>query len=201
MQKNKSFEEGKALILELWENTPGRIRKHFALFFSKKQSEKMKITSVGTRFGIISINRKYCEVISQLRDRKLTENLLKTSFGHELSHAGDRYYFATEIFFLKRIDKYRFFSKINEVHADFNGAYLFSVTVRDAVKAMEYKRSVNGDGGDLSHPTWSRRIKYISAGKYDAALVRMIAEDYNVTNESAIAEAEQFYPDIILKNF
>lgn len=195
MQSIVMYLKGMRFIKKFWRSVPRMIRGHRILHFPLLKTDTL---GMDTLFFFIGVNTKYCEVIAQMKDKEFAKTLLKTSFGHEITHSSDKYYLKSTL--LKKKEKYRFFCNINEVHADFGGAYIFEITVRDAVKAMEYKRGVNGDKKNPFQPAWSQRIEYISTGKYDAALVRRVADDMHYTNETAIAEAEGFYPDIVLKN-
>lgn len=200
--------EGKLFIRKAWNNLPDNIKKNYALRFqaAKDKSVGVSVDITGKR---ISVSGGYCKLMAQCRiieiiahqeDSRFLENMFRQTCGHEISHAGDRYYYRTGSLILTTVlKKYSFFSKVNEVHADFNGAYLFSLTADDAAKSMEMKRCIMGDVVKATHPSWSQRIKYISTGRYDAALVRMIADDMHYTNQTAIAEAEGFYQDIVLR--
>ena len=152
-------------------------------------------TTSTTLNGTIRFKKKKIIVTPQwavqlvFEDTIETRNAFEFTIGHELAHAKD-------ISCLKNGIVYRRLTRVlNEFRADFN-----AITELDKIDGIDpkdndlladacrYKRdfkinkSCQKDKYCRAHPPWSRRIEAASEGKFDSALVELVAKDlhYNL---------------------
>ena len=94
-----------------------------------------------------------------------------------------------------------FINYVNEVHADFGAAEKMVDSDRHKlILSMKYKLSLKHTDNDLSsHPSWKRRLEYVSDYDFDEILIRRIADDAGCHNETLINEITSYYRPIILK--
>lgn len=108
-----------------------------------------------------------------------TGQIPKKSFLHNILHPLER----------------MFIRRVNEVRCDYFGTYHgLSGNIAAGIDAMKFKRErTTFDFCDLDHPSWKKRMEYLSLGKFDETLIRKIAKDIGFKKEKAIKEVIEFY--------
>lgn len=100
------------------------------------------------------------------------ENAFYLTVGHELTHKdGD---FSKKCTVVR--DK-KFINWINEVHADFGAAKKMVDSNRNKlIDSMKYKLALKENDKDgPTHPSWKRRLEYVSNYSFDEKLIKQIA--------------------------
>lgn len=190
----EKWKKEKKFIRKCWLDIPVEKRGKIKLIIRNNNNYRLQASMEPTKHFLF-IYGSYCKQIAKL-NRTFAYMLMRQTFGHELAHLCDKYYY--RIWFFENIKKYQFVSKVNEVHADILGASMFSISRSDLIKILKYKRKINGDRYSRSHPTWSQRIKYAEYGKVDKYLVLAIADECDYHDTNIIQEASAMYKEIIL---
>lgn len=117
------------------------------------------------------------------------------TIGHELTHK------EKDFFSFRYILSYKFISWVNEVHADFGAAEKMADSSRNKlILSMKYKLSLKQTDNDSpTHPSWEKRLDYVSNYDFDETLIRKIAEDTGCQNEILINKIISYYKPIMLK--
>ena len=140
--------------------------------------------------GIIIVNSEWAAHLVLFRNPE-TINAFWATIGHEMTHKDNDYVFWE--FWTK--DK-TFVNWINEVHADFGGTIKCLDGKRAyAIRAVSYKKKYKGkkDRDTLTHPSWNKRLEYISKYNFNEALIRKIATDVGCKNEKLINNICSYY--------
>lgn len=146
---------------------------------------------------IILINTAWATRIVLSNDNPYMHTAFKMTVCHEMTHQEND--FVLFEFFTKDS---MFVNWINEVHADFGGVQkAFKGDVQKAIYAMKYKLSCKNkkDKDTRSHPSWKKRIEYISYFDFDAKLVEQVAFDVRCTNQKLIESVKRHYEYICLR--
>ena len=197
MNKKMDYTNEEQIISDYWLNIPICFRKNLKLEFNRDNSEKF-LAHIDMLKTKLSLNQFYLQQVHiKKQDAYFVNSLLAHTFGHELAHLNDHYFYKTAFAFFS--EKLSFISKVNEAHADFYGGYIFDIKQEDLVNVMEYKRLFSSNCVHKTHPSWDERIRYINMGKYDKNLVNKIADDCHYKNEITIKQVQAFYKEIILK--
>ena len=147
--------------------------------------------------GLILVNPEWAYQLVMHHDDELVTDAFKMTMGHEITHQKKDYSF----FNLISKDE-RFVYWVNEVHADFGGiVWAFDGNMYKGLRVLEYKCSWNreSDKDSWMHPSWKRRIDFISNYDFDERLIRKIADITGVSNQKLIAQVVGYYEDIVLK--
>ena len=133
----------------------------------------------------------------------LNENRLVYSWAYD---SGSKVINATallqkDFFSFRYILSYKFISWVNEVHADFGAAEKMADSSRNKlILSMKYKLSLKQTDNDSpTHPSWEKRLDYVSNYDFDETLIRKIAEDTGCQNEILINKIISYYKPIMLK--
>ena len=146
--------------------------------------------------GIILINAEWAARIVLFPDDGDMHNAFRLTMGHELTHQENDY------FFLEPFTKNeKFVYWVNEVHADFGGIVkAFDGNIKQGLRAMEYKRKgkIREDKDTFMHPSWERRMRFVSEYDFGANLIREIANIVGCKNDYLIEKVINHYDEIIL---
>lgn len=145
--------------------------------------------------GIIIVNSEWAAHLVLFGTAE-TINSFKGTIGHELTHQDKDYVFWE--FWTK--DK-KFVNWINEVHADFGGAVKCLESKRqNAIEAISYKKKYKckKDRDTTSHPSWNKRLEYISKYDFDEILIRKIAAEVGCKNQKLIINICSYYAELRL---
>ena len=137
------------------------------------------------------------EWASELFLNQEIKNAFIITIGHEKTHLENDFLYKKTI---NKLDK-TFINYVNEVHADFGAAEKMVDSDRHKlILSMEYKlSSKHTDNDSSSHPSWKRRLEYVSDYDFDEILIHRIADDAGCHNETLINEITSYYRPIILK--
>lgn len=119
-----------------------------------------------------------------------SRDAFKLTMGHEMAHLNNQFNSNS-----KAHANDHFVKWVNEVHADFAGMnnFLDGDKLR-CLEAMEFKlsryRVTSKDS--FAHPSWEKRKEYIANYDFDEKLIRRIAKDAMMTDESVIEKAIEF---------
>jgi len=136
----------------------------------------------------IYFNSEWASII--VSEPEESRNAFRMTMGHEMAHLSEQFHSDAKVYANGHFVKW-----VNEVRADFSGMYLFlEGNKEEAVKALQFKASRyrKKDEDAYAHPSWEKRIDYISNYEYDEKLIRRIAEDAMLTDESVINKAIEF---------
>ena len=144
--------------------------------------------------GLIAVNAEWAARLVLFDDEEVRDSYRYT-IGHEMTHQSGDYVFWE---FLTK-DK-RFVNWVCEVHADYGGTvYAFDGDIKKAIAAIEYKaRDYKKDRDRQVHPSWQHRVEYLKDGRFDAALIKRIAEDVGCRNQILIEKITDYYSTIEL---
>ena len=68
------------------------------------------------------------------------------------------------------------------------------------ILSIQYKLSLkHTDNDSVTHPSWKKRLEYVSDYDFNEILIRKIADDTGCHNELLINEITSYYKPIILK--
>lgn len=146
--------------------------------------------------GIIIVNSEWVAHLVLFQNEE-TLNAFNGTIGHELAHKDDDY-----VFWEFGTKDKKFVNWINEVHADFSGTVKsFAAKRENEIRAISYKKGYKGkkDRDTFGHPSWNRRLVYISEFNFNEKLIRQIATDVNCKNEKLINNVINHYSDITLR--
>lgn len=136
-------------------------------------------------------------VTSEKKDK--ARNAFLITLGHEMTHKDK------ELVWFPHISYMKFFSWINEIHADFGGTQKLANSKRAALlQAIDFKREfkrVNNmkDIEDYTHPSWKRRRFYAENFNFDKKLIMQIAKDTGFKNKDIIRDVMCFFDNIVLE--
>lgn len=146
--------------------------------------------------GIIFINAEWAARIVLFPDDEDMHSAFQLTMGHEFTHQENDY------FFLEPFTKNeKFVYWVNEVHADFGGIVkAFDGNINQGLRAMEYKRKskIREDRDTFTHPSWERRMRFVSEFDFDANLIREIATIVGCKNEQLIDRVSSHFDGIVL---
>lgn len=145
--------------------------------------------------GIIIFNSEWAAHLMLSRDEE-TLNAFKATMGHELAHKDNDYVFWE--FWTK--DK-KFVNWVNEVHADFGGAEKsFDLSRENQICALQYKLIYKGkrDKDTAGHPSWKRRLEYVTKHNFNEHLIELIAADTGCKNEKLVNNVKSHFSYIEL---
>lgn len=148
--------------------------------------------------GLILINAEWAARIVLYQKNQNMHDAFKLTVCHEMTHQENDFSFFD--FFTK---DGIFVNWINEVHADFGGTEkAFNGERKKAIYGMKYKLSCKQkkDKDTRSHPSWNRRIEYISNYNFDYNLIDKIAFDVGCENSKLILAVKKHFSEIKLKN-
>lgn len=143
-------------------------------------------------------------------------DVFKETLGHEITHKKKWF----KVWNLHGSQK-RFACWTNEVYADFRSSLeVDGVDKNTILKAMNYKLNAKTadkteglegkekedkikeiDKNTSTHPSWGRRIKYVTKYNFNQKLVKKIAKDAHYQHsdkDDFIAKVADFFPEIIL---
>ena len=67
------------------------------------------------------------------------------------------------------------------------------------ILSTEYKLSLKRkDDDSFTHPSWKRRLEYVSKYNFDESLIHRIADDVDCRNEVLIEEISVYYEPVKL---
>ena len=143
---------------------------------------------------IILVNAEWAARLALIEDQD-TKDAFMITIGHELTHK------EKDFFSFRYILSYKFISWVNEVHADFGAAEKMADSSRNKlILSMKYKLSLKQTDNDSpTHPSWEKRLDYVSNYDFDETLIRKIAEDTGCQNEILINKIISYYKPIMLK--
>lgn len=155
----------------------------------------------------IIINSAWIKKIIFDYDNPIMHDAFLMTINHEMTHKEKNHH--SLLFKFKRIcyslynlkNDRKFFNWVDEVHADFGGINkAFDGNRNKAISIMEYKLiSKKTDEDTKSHPSWKKRITYVSNYDFNEKLIDKIANDCNCMNEKLISLMKNYYGNIILK--
>lgn len=133
--------------------------------------------------------------------RLFLNNEIKDAFTITIGH--ERVHLEKDFFYKKPINKFgkKFVNWVNEVHADFGAAEKMADSSRNKlILSMKYKLSLKQTDNDSpTHPSWEKRLDYVSNYDFDETLIRKIAENTGCQNEILINKIISYYKPIMLK--
>lgn len=143
--------------------------------------------------GMIIFNYEWATHL--ILDKKGASDAFKVTIGHEISH--QKKWFSTSK--LSGVRK-RFACWANEVYADFGSSLVVDGVDKDTIiTALNYKRSEKKKDLDSNtHPSWARRIEYVTKHDFNQELIKMIASDAQCDDKELINKVTNFFPEIIL---
>lgn len=147
--------------------------------------------------GLILINAEWAARIILNQDNPHMHDAFALTVCHEITHQEKDFYY----FDLFTADG-KFVNWIDEVHADFGGAEKGLNGERSrAYLAMEYKLSckTKEDRDTRSHPSWNRRIDYITNYDFNDDLIDKIAFECGCNNDRLITKVKRFFDTIELR--
>lgn len=146
--------------------------------------------------GIIIFNSEWAAHLTVFQNEEVL-NAYRGTIGHELAHKDNDF-----IFWEFGTKNKKFVNWINEVHADFSGTEKSFASKREnEIRTLSYKKKCKEkkDRDSSGHPSWGRRIEYISKYDFNTELILRIAADVNCKNEILIKNVMNHYPSIELK--
>lgn len=147
--------------------------------------------------GLILINAEWASRIVLDQDNPHMHDAFVLTICHEMTHQERDFYY----FDLFSTDG-KFVYWVDEVHADFGGIIkgLEGSRVR-AKNAMNYKLSCKRsfDKDKRSHPSWNRRMEYVSNYDFDEKLIEQIASDCGCNNTKLISAIKNYFDKIELR--
>ncbi len=147
--------------------------------------------------GLILINAGWASRIVLNQDNPHMHDAFALTVCHEITHQERDFYY----FDLFSADG-KFVNWVDEVHADFGGARRGLDSDRNKVVfAMKYKLSckTQKDKDTRSHPSWIKRIDYITNYNFNSELIDKIASDCGCNNDKLVSEVKNFFEIIELK--
>lgn len=191
-QKHKDIDEILNKEINRFNNWNGNIR--YAWFWSAGVHVPNASATIP---GIILINAEWATKIVLDQDNPYMHDAFALTVCHEMTHQDrDFYYFD---FFTS---DGKFVNWVDEVHADFGGIQkgLNGDRTRAAF-AMKYKMSCkhNKDKDRRSHPSWKRRIEYITNHDFNDKLIDQIAIDCGCSNSKLISAVKGYFEMIELR--
>jgi len=145
--------------------------------------------------GIIIINSEWIAHLALFQNVE-TRNAFIATLGHEMAHKDNDY-----VFWEFGTKDKKFVNWINEVHADFSGAdKSFQADRVKEINAIEYKLRFksNKDKDSSGHPSWKKRLEYVTNYNFNKRLIRRIADDVKCGNEILIQNVMEHFSDIVL---
>lgn len=184
-------------ILKKYKEAANKKYAKIYICFSWLKDTGMKVLDAnGTIYHTVMFNSEWAARIV-LYNNEETLNAFLVTFGHEVTHKEH------EILPLQLEKSERqFVSRVNEVRADFGGAFKMANKSRTALlRAIDYKRSLKKvDREDFAHPSWEKRRYYAANFDFDEKLIRQIARDIHCTNEKLIKKVIDRYDVMKLKD-
>ena len=143
----------------------------------------------------IRVNAEYAARLVLFND-EATWNSYYLSVGHELTHS----FFDPWIINHHGKNK-KFVSWVRELHADYGAAQKMSNSNREKlIQGLKYKAKLKTiDEDSKSHPSWKRRIQYVSVFDFDDTLIKQVAKDVGCQNKKIIKKQCESYTYIYLK--
>lgn len=126
------------------------------------------------------------------------KNALNITIGHELTHREKE---LLPLGLSKR--KRKFIRWVNEVRADFVGAYKrVNGDRQKLLESIKYKKARHPIGDTYAHPLWETREEYAKNYDFGPKLIDRIAIDVGYHNEKFINKVKncKYYKDIKLNN-
>lgn len=145
--------------------------------------------------GIIIINSEWITHLALFQNEATREAFIAT-LGHEMAHKDNDF-----VFWEFGTKDKKFVNWINEIHADFCGACkCFQADREKEIHAIEYKLKFKGkkDKDSSVHPSWKKRLEYVSNYDFNIRLIRRIAADVKCRNKVLIRNVMDHFSDIEL---
>jgi len=145
--------------------------------------------------GVIIFNSEWAAHLVLLHDEQ-TRNAFKGTIGHELAHKDNDF-----VFWEFGTKDKKFVNWVNEVHADFTGAdKSFDLRRDEQIRALQYKLMYKGkkDKDTSGHPSWKKRLEYITKYNFDSQLIMQIASDVGCKNQKLIGNVKNHFLHIEL---
>ena len=182
----------KAMSLIVKENNSllnGREIKYMYSSLSKKRLNACVRNSANT----IYVSASWFIAITNGNERE--KQFFRATLAHEIGHQTEQFPKKSLLHNFLHPFKRMFIGRVNEVRCDFFGTYHgLSGNITAGLDAMKFKRErTTFDFCDLDHPSWKKRMKYLSFGTFDETLIQKIAKDIGFRNENVIKEVVEFY--------
>ena len=178
--------------LDYYETLPALNKQKLVFLFLKSSATKQVDISTAFNKSIIANAEWAAQLVLFNSDTKTTNRFL-ISVGHEIGHNQD---FKNNY---KKQDK-KFVNWVTEVHHDFYASKIMANYSRlKLIEAIQYKITLKPNNIDgKTHPSWKKRLKYVSSYDFDESLIQKIADDVGCQNEELIKEISAYYEPIML---
>ena len=147
--------------------------------------------------GVVLINSEWAFLlVTHYKDESVVD-AFKMTMGHEMTHKENDYLYVEPF---SRAGKFVYW--VNEVHADYGGIVkAFEGDVFRGIRSMKFKWNCKGarDRDLRTHPSWKRRIEFVSSSDFDCDLINRIAHITGCKDQELINRLCNHYDRIVLK--
>ena len=183
------------------------------LFLSNSYTYKAKLNASSSIPYIIIVYHSWYSHLVAYGNQEDTINAFVHTLGHELGH---KHWDSKESFHYRyhNLVERQYINWCRELHHDYYGSYLMGGESKrkreNLIKSHQYKQYYNTefihrmDEDTISHPSRCRRIQYIANYDFTYDLLRQIAVDVGLIQDSAegnhklIEQVSDYYDEIIL---
>lgn len=168
-------------IQAIFETIPKTIRKNIHL----------RISNINLPEAYISMDKRILTI--SIFYEKMDEDVILFTIYHELSHLSDIYFYRIP-FYIPFSKKYRCYSYVDEIHADFYAAKELQLTKERAIHIIQIKQQfARTQNSTISHPSWEQRILFLQKGECNQTIVNPVKEMIGYKGE-----IQYFYAEIYL---